>query len=239
MIGSVGIVALQEIRSYKGFENAILAGGYVRDSILGGDFSDIDIFVPLTTKSLSALLRDNYEMGWKNNFLNNISNSERESYIAQGYQVEKTEDGWNIKTPEKTRKIGNFTDIYTSDRGYKSFKKGSFEKADCKFLTSIDVDIMGMSWKGKPEHFGEHIVGEFSYHIDMAYFDGQDTITTPKFERDARNKEATLCRLDSLDHLHSAVMKFDKLRNKYPEFIFRTNCLEIKRKGETDREQEE
>jgi len=54
---TIGISTLQDIRKFKGFENAVIAGGFVRDSILGGEPTDIDIFVPVrdTTEFIRIL----------------------------------------------------------------------------------------------------------------------------------------------------------------------------------------
>lgn len=51
MTSIVGITALQELRKFPGFENAIIAGGFVRDSLMGGSFKDLDIFVPVDDMS--------------------------------------------------------------------------------------------------------------------------------------------------------------------------------------------
>ncbi len=37
---------MEKVREIPGWENAVVAGGYVRDSLLGVPFKDIDIFVP-------------------------------------------------------------------------------------------------------------------------------------------------------------------------------------------------
>ena len=42
----LGQTILQDVHGYAGFENAVIAGGYCRDQILGGKFKDVDIFVP-------------------------------------------------------------------------------------------------------------------------------------------------------------------------------------------------
>src|SRR5687768_11058163 len=50
MISTIGISALQDFRKTPGFEQAIIAGGFVRDCELGGKFADIDFFVPYNEK---------------------------------------------------------------------------------------------------------------------------------------------------------------------------------------------
>lgn len=42
----VGITLFQELKATPGFENCIIAGGFVRDSIFKKEYSDIDVFVP-------------------------------------------------------------------------------------------------------------------------------------------------------------------------------------------------
>lgn len=46
----LGLSVLQDIKKFKGFEEAIIGGGFVRDHIMRGTFSDIDIFVPVTSQ---------------------------------------------------------------------------------------------------------------------------------------------------------------------------------------------
>lgn len=42
----IGMTVLDRVRNQKGFTDAIIAGGYCRDLILGGPFKDVDIFTP-------------------------------------------------------------------------------------------------------------------------------------------------------------------------------------------------
>jgi hypothetical protein len=47
----IGIKCLQDIRKIPGFEKAIIAGGMVRDHLMKGSFTDIDVFVPIENKT--------------------------------------------------------------------------------------------------------------------------------------------------------------------------------------------
>lgn len=58
MTDVVGRSALEELRKFPGFEEAIIAGGFCRDSALGGKIKDLDIFVPCTD------IDDFYDMVW-------------------------------------------------------------------------------------------------------------------------------------------------------------------------------
>lgn len=49
MIETIGLSALNEIKNIKGFENAVIAGGAVRDRLLNGPIKDLDIFVPCSS----------------------------------------------------------------------------------------------------------------------------------------------------------------------------------------------
>lgn len=46
VIDLLGRTILQEIQKVPGFEGAVIAGGFCRDHILGGNWKDIDIFYP-------------------------------------------------------------------------------------------------------------------------------------------------------------------------------------------------
>jgi hypothetical protein len=46
MIDIIGQLLLTELKKIEGFEHAVIAGGMVRDSHLGGDWKDIDVFTP-------------------------------------------------------------------------------------------------------------------------------------------------------------------------------------------------
>lgn len=239
MIGSVGLAALQEIRTFKGFEKAVIAGGFVRDSILGGDFSDIDIFVPIPKgSSFRSTVERNFVKGYKDNLMKKLSDGDRAYYEAEKYPIEELPDGMiNVKTPTKVFEFGNFTKIKESNvRDYmNSDFSGLIGKFDCKYLNNIDVDIIGYThdertdFEGKIQNdFGYSLVQEFNFNIDKIYFDGENVVSTEEFEKDRRNKEATLCRLESVNHLVGSMRKFERFLAKYPEYIFRTDCIEIK-----------
>lgn len=233
MINSVGLAALQELRTFEGFENAIIAGGFVRDSVLGGDFKDIDIFVPTVDDGKFELtVRKNYKQILKDNFMKKISAGDMEYYKISGYEIVKLDDGtFNVKTPTWVPEIGNFTGFSSkSSRDYQRF----IEKYDCKYLNKIDVDIMPIVHTDKEKSFGDFVVDTFSYNIDKVYFDGEDIISTEEFERDRRNQEATLCKIDSIDEMVGAMRKFERLYAKYPNFIWRTDCIEVKNKKDKE-----
>lgn len=61
----LGKTVLQSIQGYKGFEKAVIAGGYTRDLVLGGAFKDIDIFVPVLSIENGKNFLNNLPEGWK------------------------------------------------------------------------------------------------------------------------------------------------------------------------------
>lgn len=60
----LGLSILQDIRQVSFFKHSIIAGGFVRDLILGGKFNDIDIYVPYTDPS--DILPSLYQLVEKN-----------------------------------------------------------------------------------------------------------------------------------------------------------------------------
>lgn len=51
----VGIKCLQDIKKVPAFKDAIIAGGMVRDYLMKGNFTDIDIYIPFGIKSDNQL----------------------------------------------------------------------------------------------------------------------------------------------------------------------------------------
>lgn len=57
-VNIVGVTLLQEIKKLREFKHAVIAGGFVRDSIYGQEFSDIDIFFPCQSSRQYGLAVD-------------------------------------------------------------------------------------------------------------------------------------------------------------------------------------
>lgn len=260
MTGIVGITALQELRTFRGFENAIIAGGFVRDSLLGGKVKDLDVFIPcrsyddftktveqyfkseiIKTDSPELRISENEFETWVRNQEDKGNNPFKEykfdfsvldaCYIAKPFKKNKT-----IVTAE----IGNFKGFVrdeTDRAGYREISKSYITHYNCKYMGFLDVDIIGyVSNQTKDfngniiNDFGDQLISEFSYNIDKTYFNGSETIQSKEFQSDTRNHTATLVKLDSLEGLPHAMRKYERLREKYPNFRFRSTVLEVKQK---------
>lgn len=262
MTSVVGITALQELRKFKGFENAIIAGGFVRDSIMGGTIKDLDIFVPVKSQTEFVRKVEDYFVTEKSSYqpaapkMLKFTENDFQDWIDE--QIRKGDDPWdqydfefdrelNIHTAvEKfklklkvTKNIGNFKELVWNKNGYKKISPKYIGRYDCKYMDFLDVDIVGYlsdtsflkDFNGNSTgDFGPELVSEFSYDIDKVYFNGTDTIQTSEFKRDFRNHEATLCKLSSISDLPHAMRKFERLREKYPDLLFRSTVLDIKTK---------
>lgn len=207
MIETIGLSALNEIKAIPGFENAVIAGGAVRDRLLGGPIKDLDIFIPCSN-----------EMEFRAKL------QYKEQPRIQSYDSERMKYVWNKIEPIK---FGNFSHMNLNLTGYHN--KGLTAKIDCLFMGKVECDLVAYRLPND-EKFGENVVKDFCYHIDQAYYDGRDIVTTKQFDRDAKFHEATLWYLKKIEDLPNALEKFRRLQAKYPEFTWRQTCLELKEK---------
>lgn len=246
MTNIVGISALQDLKEFKGFEEAIIAGGFCRDGILGGPFKDLDIFIPAKNTSDFKKIVENayesdgqvkagevYKSGLSFDDFNRLWKTEHEPWERYDVIVENGNYTVTYLGPTKKNIIGKFNKLEFTDNKVSRYipTDGYLGKFDCKYMDFLDVDIIGYTPSpDQKKTFGEHVVNLFSYNIDKVYFDGDQTVLTKEFERDAKYMEATLCRLDDLSQLPAAIKKFERLKEKYPKIMFKTNCLEIKEK---------
>lgn len=168
MTNIAAISAIQELRKFKGLEHAILAGGVVRDGIMGADFTDVDIIVPAQSEyHFTQLIKGLFgktETPGKQKII-----SERD-YMRGDYPydpgIKFTGDGTGnivLDYPSKItydNKFGNFTEVefkkeFTKDK-YSTRRDGKPEwatpkmvgKLDCKYMGCLDVDIMGYEYGG-------------------------------------------------------------------------------------------
>lgn len=247
MIDIVGVTALQEIQKLDGFKHAVIAGGFVRDGLLGGQFTDIDIFVPFKDSSTfkyffnKAVKRNSFEAlydDYEGRYY--YFDADGKKIMIKGFAGIESE-GLDLNGREKyiyypfgvngDMSLGNFKHLHKKKHAEYGMSNyiGHY---DCKYMGSIQTDIIGYKYSGEGSQFGEFLMDEFHYWIDRAYFNGIDTITTEEFDRDSRNNTATLCDLKSIDKLPGAMKKFFKLQEKYPHFMWRTTAIQLKKEDD-------
>lgn len=217
----IGETALQELKKVESFKDAVIAGGYVRDSILGGIFKDIDIFIPA---------RNSHE------FIDIVNRAFTTKPKPVEFRINNTTGKYDA-FPALKGAIGNFTEFSDyDDNEYMTYNNNYIGKFDCKYMGSIPAQIMGHKFDSKKmSNFGDHVVNDFSYWIDQAYFDGSQVVESENFKKDRDNGTATLCRLEMIEHLPHALKKFERLKEKYPLFEFRSNILKIEQPAEKKR----
>lgn len=166
---TIGISALQDIRKFKGFENAVIAGGFVRDSILGGEPTDIDIFVPVRdSKEFIRILdealgiepktniekkKEAYKYLYNNGIVSTSSSSSTtglSSYVTDfvsslGQKIDLTslKDGGYLRP--KIDKLGPFSDLVLRKNviGKNPYKDGSKMGRMQGYLYHYDGKYMG------------------------------------------------------------------------------------------------
>ena len=182
MIDIIGQLLLKDLQKINKFKSAVIAGGMVRDSHLGGDWKDIDIFTPV-----SVTFRD-------------IVNLEKINLVMKdgGAAPKKYNNtGFNYK-------VYNFT-----------------------YHDTIPVQIVYSAQYDTTLPYGEDLIQRFNYGIDQAYWNGEKEGSTEQFKSDLKHSCATLTKLDYLSELPSAMEKFNRLKQKYPQLIFNSTVLEV------------
>lgn len=243
MTSVIGQSVLQEFRKLKGFEEAIIAGGFCRDSILGGPVKDVDVFVP-------ALNFSDFE----HKIIDNLDEDPNKSEIYQdNLTFEEMEKLWksipgsylhyevvhDIKTDTyKIQRYSNRNSIKWNIKNFKNLvftEKSSYQRSnlylgkfDCKYMDFLDVDIVGYYYNPKcGVSFSDCVINVFNFGIDRIYYNGEETVKSEEFQRDEKYVEATLCYLPHISELPGVMRKFERLREKYPLIKFRTSCLDI------------
>lgn len=114
----VGIKCLQDIKKVPVFKDAVIAGGMVRDHLMKGNFTDIDIYVPFGVKSNNQLNKAIIELIEIGDFSDvNYSSSLKYQYSSQKFnKVDAKYLGkidvdimvYSFDTLTSTKKFGDF-----------------------------------------------------------------------------------------------------------------------------------
>lgn len=185
----------------------VVAGGACRDSILGGQFKDIDFFVSRELDLYS--------------FLNN--NSKWRSIPSPT----------NKKKSFLAAPIGDFIFDMDSYRG----KNSGYEHVNLTamingwYKESIPVQVMIPGIKHySADDFGDRLIETFHFGIDQAYYDGNEITVSEAFQKDHENNTATLLRVDHPRELIGGFEKFKRLEAKYPGISFDLDYELVKKK---------
>lgn len=167
MTSIVGITALQELRKFKGFENAIIAGGFVRDSLMGGKFKDLDIFIPVSSENeFKGIVEGHFKLiepqegsldvyvpaddidAWINEYKKTIPGLNIFSELTFNLNKNTYHIYEHGKKKLYDNKIGNFGDLKFSHKseeisGYGNIAPSYIGHYDGKYMGFLDVDICG------------------------------------------------------------------------------------------------
>lgn len=192
MTSVVGITALQELRKFKGFEAAIIAGGFVRDSVLGGSIKDLDIFIPCDgLDGFKRIIEQHFLVeeikdAPKEDVQIRIAEANFDAWLFD--QEEKGIDPWkrylfdfnhgervyiaslrdprNLVQKKVTPNIGNFKGLAWNSIGYRKVSPSYLGHYDCKYMDFLDVDIIGyQSKQGMMKDFEGNVVNNFGNEL--------------------------------------------------------------------------
>ena len=206
-IDVLGQSVYQDLLALPPFADSIIAGGYIRDIVLGGTFTDIDIFTPVLNVRM---------------WLDTLENEYLSTQVVEDPETSRK------KVEAYLGKDKHFTNIKYSTSRSKGYNFSTFKQLiECKYM-GIDIDIIAVPFTKKPELFPEYVLNTFNYHVDKMYYNGKIVISKEAFS-DVQSNSATLCKLDSMSELPNAFKKFEKMRVKYPHLVFGSTCLELKK----------
>ena len=191
MTSIVGVTALQEIRKFKGFESAIIAGGFIRDSIMGGEIKDLDIFIScVDIESFRDTVEQHFHVEKKETPTPQTYRM-LEKDFDDWFRIEhaKGPNPWNIykfisekddygvdhinaveivkgSTPIITPDIGNFKGLTFNKNGYRKISPKYIGRYDCRYMDFLDVDIVGFhSENGLTKDFNGNVVDNFGKEL--------------------------------------------------------------------------
>ena len=165
-------IVLDLVKSIKGAENAVIAGGAVRDMLFDVPPKDVDIFVP--HKVIKEVKKE-------------VQKLDKEM-VPKGEDY-KTLDRYTIPSSKRYLKSDSGFECY----GFK------FEDIQFDLITSYYLN---------DEQFGENLIEDFDYGLNMVFYDGLSiNDTNDEFKRDFLNRRKTLRKINSVDHLPKMIMK--------------------------------
>lgn len=186
---------LSLIKSIKGAEQSIIAGGAVRDSFFDVPPKDFDFFIP--DDAFKQVIQEvRREIAPK-------SPPPPVPYPSSGYFIKKSVD--------------KLADYVTSYGGI--FAKEKSEHPDLKDVVDLEYEGIQLQLMSVPhlndDEFALKVIDRFDYGINMAYYDSGVVIRdTEKFQFDLNNRRMTLYQLFRMEDLPKTMEKFNRVSAK-------------------------
>lgn len=194
---------LSKLQKALGRDDVIVAGGAVRDHLLGGKMSDIDIFLV-------------------DDFPNNVGIKKEPDYnkIFPSRDIlypEHLDIRRLMPLIDTLKSIGCEVLDYTKGGEYRqALLRNSSGKFTVKYKDyDVDICLVTDQYFDDDKEFGENIVKEFNFGINCCYFDGSSIVEGDKFRIDRDHNKMTLQSLNSLDYLVHHHKKFLSINEKY------------------------
>lgn len=190
----IGQDVLSKLKSYHPmYENAVIAGGFVRDHILGGAFKDIDVFYPAKSNNKQDSINDFFDS------LDNISNEQFkkdfEFDAIIGTEVDQNYDG----------------------------AKGLVSVVQLKYQKTIPVQLMAYNLEiENNESFAQSLLKTFDFDICKLYFNGDDLFVSKEAERDIETYTATLSYAKDQNSFMKSIQRYHRWKDRYPDLKFKT-----------------
>lgn len=190
-------IVLDLVKSIKGAENSVIAGGAVRDLLFDVPPKDVDIFVPHKV----------------------IKEVKKEVQKLDKEMVPKGEEYGTLSLSTLSKRY------LKSDSGFECYGF-KFEDVQFDLITSYYLN---------DEQFGENLIEDFDYGLNMVFYDGLSiNDTNDEFKRDFLNRRMTLRKINSVDDLPKMIMKYNNICLRYKEAQgwspgFNSSCLTLKK----------
>lgn len=127
-----------------------------------------------------------------------------------------------------------FLNVNASKKDMKKYVTRAFNgKYDCEIedpeYGKLEVDFVLNTLPS--QGFGFSLCETFNYGLDMCFTDGKELFLTKEFEHDVENSLIRLCNLDGVHNLPHVMEKYNRLKEKYPNFEFSSDYVLERRKG--------
>lgn len=213
-MNTFAISALQELRSIPGFEKAIIAGGFIRDTLHGKTPKDLDIFFPCRSSQ-------ELHTAFKGLYKEEIVEKKEDQKITTGdilldkyftYTVGGTL-GWNTGKIKDIKKID--VTSFQSPYIHRDESAGEYQNFTGKFVGLIKTNYRGIfpvdiiAYSLPEEDFAKNVVSDFDYWFNQAYYD-DDIQITENFRQDRDNMTMTMEACDP-EKLPKAIKKYFRL----------------------------
>jgi hypothetical protein len=180
---------LDLVKSVKGAEHAVIAGGAIRDMLHNVPNKDVDIFIP--HKSLTDVKREIIKLD-----KNVVPKTEEYETAINEYSRSKS----------KVSSSKRYLDSLKFDHKFEAY---GFEFEGVKF------DLITSSYPNE-EDFGDNVIEDFDYGLNMAYYDGLFVKDEhPEFKSDQRSGYMTLRKVESINDLPKMIGRYNSISERF------------------------